>query len=392
MSKTLALDFGCVLRTAGALVALGFFPAVLPAQQVLAGGANLFAPSPHVGRELDAARALPVTSFYATEGLKANADPGTFVRSEPATEYALPPGVTAVRILYHTRTAGNVDAVASAVVLVPYGQAPPGGGWPLLAWSHGTSGVARECAPSRMTSVFYNWESLGVAQLEGTIQDPDFLGSAALAGASDLEDGLDSVLRAKIPVLNGLVAFWVYGVKTVYPELDLKDLLTSRALAIYNASVEDGCSAASGGFCASLHRRNFPSRVEEEQMHPGVPQAASTGQRSDLWALLLVGGGDDILFGESASRKVLHRLCTAGARVQRNVYPGLGDDPVVYGFLRDQLDWIAARFAGEPPPSNCGVIGFQGSIWPWNKRGPSTSRLASADKSCSPILFHRICT
>ena len=109
MSKTLALDFGCVLRTTSAL---GFFPAVLPAQQVLAGGANLFAPSPHVGRELGAARALPVTSCCATEGLKANADPGTLVRSEPATEYALPPGVTAVRILYHTRTAGNVDGLA----------------------------------------------------------------------------------------------------------------------------------------------------------------------------------------------------------------------------------------------------------------------------------------
>jgi hypothetical protein len=154
MSKTLALDFGRVLRTTSALVALGFFPAVLPAQQVLAGGANLFAPSPHVGRELDAARALPVTSFYATEGLKANADPGTLVGSEPATEYALPPGVAAVRILYHTGTAGNVDAVASAVVLVPDGQAPPGG-WSLLAWSHRTSGVARECAPSRMKSLFW---------------------------------------------------------------------------------------------------------------------------------------------------------------------------------------------------------------------------------------------
>ena len=60
MSKTLALDFGCVVRTTRAL----------------------------------AARALPITAFYATEGLKTNADPGTLVRSEPATEYALPPGVT----------------------------------------------------------------------------------------------------------------------------------------------------------------------------------------------------------------------------------------------------------------------------------------------------------
>jgi hypothetical protein len=69
--------------------------------------------------------------------------------------------------------------------------------------------------------------------------------------------------------------------------------------------------------------------------------------------LFLVGGGDDILFTESAGSKIFQRLCSSGGRVQRNVYPGLGHDPLVYGSLRDQLDWIAARFAGEPAPSNC---------------------------------------
>ena len=67
--------------------------------------------------------------------------------------------MTATRILYHTRTADNTDTLASGVVLVPYGT-PPKDGWPLLAWSHGTSGVARVCAPSLMTSLFYNWEGL----------------------------------------------------------------------------------------------------------------------------------------------------------------------------------------------------------------------------------------
>jgi hypothetical protein len=63
MSKTLALDFGCVLRTTNAFVALGFFPAVLLLSKCWQGGANLFAPSREVGRELDAARALPIPAF-----------------------------------------------------------------------------------------------------------------------------------------------------------------------------------------------------------------------------------------------------------------------------------------------------------------------------------------
>jgi hypothetical protein len=40
MSKTIALDFGCVLHSSSALVALGLFPAVLITQQLLAVGAN----------------------------------------------------------------------------------------------------------------------------------------------------------------------------------------------------------------------------------------------------------------------------------------------------------------------------------------------------------------
>src|SRR5271157_807953 len=84
--------------------------------------------------------------------------------------------------------------------------------------------------------------SLGVAQLEGGMRDANFLGTVALAGVSDLQDSIDAVLNARLPVLNGLVAFWIFGGKTLYPELDLKDVLTDNALAIYNTSVENGCS------------------------------------------------------------------------------------------------------------------------------------------------------
>ena len=195
--------------------------------------------------------------------------------------------------------------------------------------------------------------SLGVAQLEGTIQDPDFLGTVAIAGASDLEDGLDSVLRARMPVLNGVVAFWVYGVKTVYPELDLKDVLTAKAIAIYNGSVADGCSAASGAFAAIPTEEVL---LPDWKKNKYIQQFLARDQPGKLPAygpLLLVGGGDDILFTDAASRKIFQRFCSARARVQRNVSPGLGHDPVVYWSLRDQLNWIAARFAREPAPSNC---------------------------------------
>jgi hypothetical protein len=36
----------------------------------------------------------------------------------------------------------------------------PAGGWPVIAWAHGTSGVARICAPSLMRDVEYGEEGL----------------------------------------------------------------------------------------------------------------------------------------------------------------------------------------------------------------------------------------
>ena len=111
------------------LFAIGLNAGAALAQQPSTVGANLFAPSPQLGKTVDAERARPITSFYSNIELKSGAKPGTLVRSEPATDYDLPPGITATRILYYTRTASGKDALASGVVLVPYGPSPKGG-WP----------------------------------------------------------------------------------------------------------------------------------------------------------------------------------------------------------------------------------------------------------------------
>jgi pimeloyl-ACP methyl ester carboxylesterase len=389
-----------------------------------AEGPELFAPSQEAGKALDAARALPLTDFYAISPrapstAPASVQPGTLVRSEPFQDYHLPAGVSAVRILYHTRTAADEDALASGVVLQPYGSPPPGG-WPVLAWSHGTSGVARACAPSLMKSLFYDWEGLyqyvslgyavvatdyaglgaegrhayidmesnatdvvhslraaraavpalgrrwiaighsqgglsvlGVAQLQARIQDPDYLGTVSLAGASDLEDGIDSMLTIAQPVLNGLMAFIVFGAQTVYPQLDARELLTEQSLPVYSKSVEAGCSASSGAFAAVAPAQMFRPGWKDNVAMRRFLDRNRPGLRPARGPLLLIGGGDDVLFTPDAAQKVHRRYCDAGLRVQRKVYPGLSHDGVVLGSLKDQMAWIAQRFAGVPAPSDC---------------------------------------
>ncbi|WP_055490734.1 S9 family peptidase [Streptomyces sp. TP-A0356] len=56
-------------------------------------------------------------------------------------------------VLYHSTNAHGADVPVSGTVLVPPGAAPRGG-WPVVSWAHGTTGVADACAPSQ-------WPNLG---------------------------------------------------------------------------------------------------------------------------------------------------------------------------------------------------------------------------------------
>jgi len=107
---------------------------------------------------LERADALPITAFYESPALSGT-KPGELLRKETSKDYAVPDGATAVRILYHSLDAGGAHVATSGVVLIPAGKAPAGG-WPVIAWAHGTSGVARQCAPSLEKDMLYGEEGL----------------------------------------------------------------------------------------------------------------------------------------------------------------------------------------------------------------------------------------
>lgn len=51
-------------------------------------------------------------------------------------------------VLYRSTGAKGETVPVSGVVTVPEGD-PPEGGWPVVSWGHGTTGMADDCAPSR---------------------------------------------------------------------------------------------------------------------------------------------------------------------------------------------------------------------------------------------------
>lgn len=163
---------------------------------------------------LEQGDALPITSFYDTPANLGAAKPGQLLRHEAAANYSVGNGVQATRILYRSEDAHGRPTATSAVVLMPPGPAPAGG-WPLIAWAHGTSGMARMCAPSLMKDVYYGDEGLAEMLKEGfAVVATDYHGLGTEGPhpyadkAAQANDVIDSVPAAHAAV-PGLSRNWV---------------------------------------------------------------------------------------------------------------------------------------------------------------------------------------
>ncbi|MGH9548286.1 MAG: alpha/beta hydrolase family protein, partial [Terriglobales bacterium] len=145
---------------------------------------------------------LPLTSFYSTPNPLPRGQPGELIRAAEFDEYQLPEGVSAFRILYHSRSASGTDVVASGVVLTP-DQASPAGGWPVIAWAHGFTGIARHCAPSLMRNLNEGPFLSMYVKLGYAVVATDYVGlgtdfrNASVDLQSDAADVIDSIAAAR---------------------------------------------------------------------------------------------------------------------------------------------------------------------------------------------------
>jgi pimeloyl-ACP methyl ester carboxylesterase len=89
--------------------------------------------------------AAPTGDFYAVPDPLPAGPPGSPIWAE---QVAAPPGALAWRILYHSRTIHDEDIAVSGLVVAP-DREPPAGGFPVIAYAHGTTGLADPCAPSK---------------------------------------------------------------------------------------------------------------------------------------------------------------------------------------------------------------------------------------------------
>jgi pimeloyl-ACP methyl ester carboxylesterase len=174
---------------------------------VSAAGAATPASAPVASTGTEAVVTGVLASFYRPPSPLPYAPAGTIIRSEVLSpDPGLPTGTRAWRVLYHSTSDSGGDLAESGVVVVP-GGTPPAGGYPIVSWAHGTTGVASGCAPS-VTGTSTIPDLAARIRSRQIVVASDYRGLGApgrhpdLVGTSEAQDVLDAA-RAARSLLGG---------------------------------------------------------------------------------------------------------------------------------------------------------------------------------------------
>ena len=124
--------------------------------------------------------------------------PGALVSVQPLPpELSIPGAATAEKLEYRTEWRSGRATVATGAIFLPERDAPEGG-FPVVAWAHGTSGIADQCAftagtprPNREKSYLRHWLDQGYAVVAA---DYPGLGSEGLHRYLDGQSAANSIV------------------------------------------------------------------------------------------------------------------------------------------------------------------------------------------------------
>lgn len=140
--------------------------------------------------------------------------PGSIIRADPFPIGV--PGARAWRVLYRSGGTNSEQIIVSGIIIAPVGPAPAGG-WPIVAWAHPTTGIARQCAPSLSKQFAKTIPSIGSLIRSGfVVAATDYQGLGTdgphpyLVGTSAAHTVLDSVRAARL-VAGAGPRFVVWG-------------------------------------------------------------------------------------------------------------------------------------------------------------------------------------
>lgn len=351
---------------------------------------------------------------------------GTLISARAATD--APAGMRAWRIQYWTNSDRSRPIRVTGMVIAPEGR-PAAAARRVIAWAHGTSGVARKCAPSEGDANYSSIPDLADAVRRGyVVVAPDYpgLGSAGvhpyLVGTSAARSVLDAVRAARRIAgadagtgfavwgesQGGHAALWtgqiwrtyapdlqLKGIAAIVPPTDLARNLTeagdARARALLTAFTAASWSRYFGAPMSTFGSRsnqNVMLRLADNnclslRTRPrlGMILGINVVQRAirnlnlgriQPWGrlmrenspsptavpvpLLIASGTADVIVAPAVTRDFVRRACAAGKTVRYRLVRDGGHATVARTEARATLDWIDARFNGQPAPDDCQSI------------------------------------
>ncbi|MGV7120650.1 alpha/beta fold hydrolase [Sphingopyxis sp. 550A] len=349
---------------------------------------------------------------------------GTLVSADPVVE--TPPGTQAWRVRYWTANQDGQRQEVTGMVIAPR-EAVPAQPRRVIAWAHGTSGVAQKCAPSNNPAFFASNPMVEAMARRGyVVAAPDYpgLGSAMphpyLVGADTAYSVLDAVRAARaIPGAaagtrfavwgesqGGHAALWtailargyapdltLIGTAAAVPPTDLAanmrqasdpnaralllaftlhswserfgyslDGFTNKATqGVIHRLAENNCIDVDnkpklGTILGMLAVRQAVQKKDVTRMEPfaRAMRANSVDPARVPGPLLISQGSKDTLVAPAVTRAFAKAVCKRRTAVRWIEIPGGSHIDGARGPRTDEtLDWIDARFAGQPPPDDC---------------------------------------
>lgn len=174
------------------------------------------------GSLLAALAGTPTAQAAPADRTDTDAKVGTVLESGPLRHDLWIPRTTsrAFKLTYVTTDAFGHKVPSTGTVFLPKGKAPKGG-WPVVSWAHGTSGIGDGCAPSRVGPAMpkRDWAYLGTWMRQGyAIVASDYAGlgtpglHAYLHNRSTAHNVVDMVKAARnldLPSSERLSDEWV---------------------------------------------------------------------------------------------------------------------------------------------------------------------------------------
>lgn len=176
--------------------------------------------------------------FYGVPDPLPAGKPGDVIRSEPADAPGLKGSMS--RVMYLSTNINGEAIAVTGLILIPNGTAPSGG-WPIITWAHGTTGIADACAPSLKPAEFVTMAN-GLLDAGYLVVATDYEGLGTpgrhpyIVGESEARGTLDIVRVAQnFPNANASKRYAIWGhsqgghaamfaghiAKTYAPEIEL---------------------------------------------------------------------------------------------------------------------------------------------------------------------------